>query len=68
MENERNPWEAIKEESESKSPEAIAQKQKAEKRKEASTLVLGIIKWGLLIFVVLGAAYTIFVHPFTSSI
>lgn len=63
MENERNPWEAIKEESESKSPEAIAQKQKAEKRKEASALIGKIIAWVLLIFVALGAAYTIFVHP-----
>ncbi len=63
MENERNPWEAIKEEGENQSPEAIAQKQKAEKTKETSALIGKIISWVLLISVVLGISYAIFVHP-----
>lgn len=63
MENERNPWEAIKEEGESQSPEVIAQKERAEKRKEASALIGKIIAWVLLIAVVLGVVYAIFVHP-----
>ena len=63
MENERNPWEKMEEENMAKSPEAIAKAQKAEKRKSASAWVLGIVKWVLLITVVVGSAYSIFVHP-----
>ncbi len=63
MENERNPWEVIEEETVANAHKTATKKRRAARRRTASMWFLGVVKWILLIVLVLGFVYTVLIHP-----